>query len=403
MDSVTAAGTAIATSCANSPSENGAALSKNDSSSVLVNGAKNDTARNSAQQLSQQHQHALEHQQQQFAAQHAQAAAAAAHAFDIGTFGLSAFPNGMHGGMGLPQRYFYDQNMIQKSASVSMASLSAVTTQAANHASQNGVNLSIHGDESATSGISPATTETNAGSGTLSSTSTANGSVKEEPLAAFNSTMSSCFPCPPIRLPSCQTTGGLGAQPDPYQILGPTSSRLASAGSGQIQLWQFLLELLSDSRNAEAITWEGTQGEFKLVDPDDVARRWGERKSKPHMNYDKMSRALRYYYDKNIMSKVHGKRYAYKFDFHGIAQSLQPQTPHGASTDIFSHAASARLQSDFMNQSWPANYRSLINPAGLQPSGFFNPTMAAYGNFSPTMPNPRNFALYNPQNYSKCI
>lgn len=33
---------------------------------------------------------------------------------------------------------------------------------------------------------------------------------------------------------------------DPYQILGPTSSRLASAGSGQIQLWQFLLELLSD-------------------------------------------------------------------------------------------------------------------------------------------------------------
>ena len=43
-------------------------------------------------------------------------------------------------------------------------------------------------------------------------------------------------------------------------------------GSGQIQLWQFLLELLSDSRNAESITWEGTQGEFKLVDPDEVAR-----------------------------------------------------------------------------------------------------------------------------------
>lgn len=65
------------------------------------------------------------------------------------------------------------------------------------------------------------------------------------------------------------------------------------------------------------ITWEGTQGEFKLVDPDEVARKWGERKSKPNMNYDKMSRALRYYYDKNIMAKVHGKRYAYKFDFQG--------------------------------------------------------------------------------------
>ena len=98
------------------------------------------------------------------------------------------------------------------------------------------------------------------------------------------------------------------------------------SGSGQIQLWQFLLELLSDSSNANCITWEGTNGEFKLVDPDEVARRWGERKSKPNMNYDKLSRALRYYYDKNIMTKVHGKRYAYKFDFAGLAQALQPTT-----------------------------------------------------------------------------
>ena len=78
-------------------------------------------------------------------------------------------------------------------------------------------------------------------------------------------------------------------------------------------MWQFLLELLSDSANAGCITWEGTNGEFKLVDPDEVARRWGERKSKPNMNYDKLSRALRYYYDKNIMTKVHGKRYAYRY------------------------------------------------------------------------------------------
>ncbi|XP_046412141.1 DNA-binding protein D-ETS-3 isoform X1 [Neodiprion pinetum] len=112
--------------------------------------------------------------------------------------------------------------------------------------------------------------------------------------------------------------------PDPYQMFGATSSRLASSGSGQIQLWQFLLELLSDSSNAACITWEGTNGEFKLTDPDEVARRWGERKSKPNMNYDKLSRALRYYYDKNIMTKVHGKRYAYKFDFQGLAAATQP-------------------------------------------------------------------------------
>ena len=102
------------------------------------------------------------------------------------------------------------------------------------------------------------------------------------------------------------------------------------AGSGQIQLWQFLLELLSDSGNVSCITWEGTNGEFKLSDPDEVARRWGERKSKPNMNYDKLSRALRYYYDKNIMTKVHGKRYAYKFDFAGLAQAMQPSSPDPA-------------------------------------------------------------------------
>lgn len=92
---------------------------------------------------------------------------------------------------------------------------------------------------------------------------------------------------------------------------------LASTGSGQIQLWQFLLELLIEPLCSEIILWEGEQGEFKLLEPDEVARRWGERKSKPHMNYDKMSRALRYYYDKQIMTKVHGKRYAYNFDFPG--------------------------------------------------------------------------------------
>lgn len=97
-------------------------------------------------------------------------------------------------------------------------------------------------------------------------------------------------------------------------------------------MWQFLLELLSDNSNASCITWEGANGEFKLTDPDEVARRWGERKSKPNMNYDKLSRALRYYYDKNIMSKVHGKRYAYKFDFHGLAQACQPQPGESASS-----------------------------------------------------------------------
>ena len=44
-----------------------------------------------------------------------------------------------------------------------------------------------------------------------------------------------------------------------------------------------------------------------------VAQLWGERKNKPHMNYEKLSRALRYYYYGDMICKVNGKRFVYKF------------------------------------------------------------------------------------------
>lgn len=84
-------------------------------------------------------------------------------------------------------------------------------------------------------------------------------------------------------------------------------------GSGPIQLWQFLLELLTDKSCQSFISWTGDGWEFKLTDPDEVARRWGIRKNKPKMNYEKLSRGLRYYYDKNIIHKTSGKRYVYRF------------------------------------------------------------------------------------------
>ncbi|XP_036404328.1 protein C-ets-1-like [Megalops cyprinoides] len=84
-------------------------------------------------------------------------------------------------------------------------------------------------------------------------------------------------------------------------------------GSGPIQLWQFLLELLSDRSCQSFITWTGDGWEFKLTDPNEVARLWGRRKNKPNMNYEKLSRGLRYYYDKNIIHKTAGKRYVYRF------------------------------------------------------------------------------------------
>lgn len=48
----------------------------------------------------------------------------------------------------------------------------------------------------------------------------------------------------------------------------------------------------------------------------------------------------RYYYDKNIMTKVHGKRYAYKFDFHGLMAACQAQAQGGDPTASMLQAAS---------------------------------------------------------------
>ncbi|NXY08038.1 ETV4 protein, partial [Pteruthius melanotis] len=82
---------------------------------------------------------------------------------------------------------------------------------------------------------------------------------------------------------------------------------------GSLQLWQFLVALLDNPTNSHFIAWTGRGMEFKLIEPEEVARLWGIQKNRPAMNYDKLSRSLRYYYEKGIMQKVAGERYVYKF------------------------------------------------------------------------------------------
>lgn len=94
---------------------------------------------------------------------------------------------------------------------------------------------------------------------------------------------------------------------------GLTSPGNRSGNNGQIQLWQFLLELLTEADYRDYIHWTGDGSEFFLSQPERVAQLWGLRKNKPTMNYEKLSRALRYYYDGDMIAKVHGKRFVYKF------------------------------------------------------------------------------------------
>lgn len=107
---------------------------------------------------------------------------------------------------------------------------------------------------------------------------------------------------PPVRLGAAKFT-----------VMSESSLGNRTGNNGQVQLWQFLLELLTDMEHREVIHWIGDDGEFKLENPEIVAQLWGTRKNKPNMNYEKLSRALRYYYDGDMISKVHGKRFVYKF------------------------------------------------------------------------------------------
>ncbi|XP_078464786.1 LOW QUALITY PROTEIN: ETS translocation variant 5-like [Lampetra planeri] len=101
---------------------------------------------------------------------------------------------------------------------------------------------------------------------------------------------------------------GVGGLSGPFRDGPPPYQR-----RGSLQLWQFLVALLDDPANGHLITWTGRGMEFKLLEPEEVARKWGVQKNRPAMNYDKLSRSLRYYYEKGIMQKVAGERYVYKF------------------------------------------------------------------------------------------
>uniref|UniRef100_A0A673Y3H8 Si:ch211-265g22.4 n=1 Tax=Salmo trutta TaxID=8032 RepID=A0A673Y3H8_SALTR len=128
----------------------------------------------------------------------------------------------------------------------------------------------------------------------------------------------------------CNCHASIGSLPSPYwsRMLFPDWAYKPawSPGSRQVQLWHFLLELLGRGEGG-AIGWGGEWGEFVIRDPERLARLWGERKGKPHMNYDKLSRALRYYYNKRILHKTKGKRFTYKFNFSKLILVNYPGYP----------------------------------------------------------------------------
>jgi len=84
--------------------------------------------------------------------------------------------------------------------------------------------------------------------------------------------------------------------------------------TGTKKITQWILSLLRDPEyNPRVISWENEQeGVFYINDTAKYAKLWGDRKKNPSMNYEKLSRAMRYYYKNGELSAVE-KRTTYQF------------------------------------------------------------------------------------------
>ncbi|KAG6800669.1 ETS-related transcription factor Elf-5 [Apis mellifera caucasica] len=85
--------------------------------------------------------------------------------------------------------------------------------------------------------------------------------------------------------------------------------------TSQGKLWEFIRDLLRNRETCPSlICWEDySQAKFRFVKSDEVAKRWGSRKGNTKMTYEKLSRAMRYYYKSKIFQPVLGKRLVYQF------------------------------------------------------------------------------------------
>ncbi|RZF41901.1 hypothetical protein LSTR_LSTR005669 [Laodelphax striatellus] len=80
------------------------------------------------------------------------------------------------------------------------------------------------------------------------------------------------------------------------------------------RLWEFIRDLLNDSRYCPSIIcWDDYEkGTFRFVQSEKVARLWGDKKENPEMNFEKFSRAMRYYYKSKVLIAVQ-RRLVYQF------------------------------------------------------------------------------------------
>jgi len=82
-----------------------------------------------------------------------------------------------------------------------------------------------------------------------------------------------------------------------------------------LKITQWIVSLLRDPMyNPSVITWaDETEGVFSIRDTIKLASLWGEVKRNPEMNYEKLSRAMRYSYNNGELEPIREQRLTYKF------------------------------------------------------------------------------------------
>lgn len=107
-----------------------------------------------------------------------------------------------------------------------------------------------------------------------------------------------------------------------------SSSRRRKQDRGYGKLWEFIRDLLHDPKYCPSmVRWEDVNdGVFRIVQSEKLANLWGTIKNNPRMTYEKLSRAMRYYYKSKVFLPVLGRRLVYKFGPHAVL--WKPDNPN---------------------------------------------------------------------------
>ncbi|XP_033943999.1 transcription factor ETV7 isoform X3 [Pseudochaenichthys georgianus] len=114
----------------------------------------------------------------------------------------------------------------------------------------------------------------------------------------------------PVQLETAKEPLNLSSREKQSSSVYPANGRIPECRL----LWDYVYKLLCDDRYQEYIRWEDHDSlVFRVVDPNGLARLWGNHKNRDNMTYEKMSRALRHYYKLNIIKKERGQKLLFRF------------------------------------------------------------------------------------------